>query len=312
MNVPFITYEETADKLNWTESVAAIRNGHKLPEASIKDIFLGPADGTLLSRSAYIKGLGYGVKSTTVFSGNSKAGLPSVQGAMLVFEPTHGELSAIIESRLVTEYKTASDSVLGASILSSPDSRNYLIIGAGTVARSLIKSYGAFFRGLEKITIWARKTEQAQRLASEFNNSALNVTYAEDLPVAAGDADIISTATLAHEPVLKYEWLKPGTHVDLIGAYKADMREADDELISKGKLFVDSRCTTIDHIGELMIPISNGIITRDVVQADFYDLIKHNYRGRVSDSEITVFKNGGGAHMDLMMASYITQTANPK
>ncbi|WP_031482800.1 ornithine cyclodeaminase family protein [Maridesulfovibrio frigidus] len=307
MNTPFITYDETIDKLTWLDAIAALRSGHLFPEAQVNDIFLGPSEGTLLSRGAYIEGLGYGVKSTTVFTGNSKVNLPSVQGAMLIFNHKHGQLTAIIESRLITEFKTAADSVLGASLLKRPDSETLLIVGAGTVARSLIKAYGAAFPNLKNIIIWARRVEKAEQLAKEFTDNDIKVSFTADLPAAAQKADIISTATMTHEPILKYEWIKPGTHVDLIGAYKSDMREADDKLISTGSLFVDSRKTTINHIGELTIPIAKGIITANSIKGDLYDMIKNPSLGRKSETEITIFKNGGGAHLDLMMANYIIE-----
>jgi ornithine cyclodeaminase len=132
------------------------------------------------------------------------------------------------------------------------------------------------------------------------------LSVAEDLATAAASADIISTATMARMPVLKGEWITPGTHVDLIGAFKADMREADDALISTGALYVDSRDTTLHHIGELMIPLAAGIIAENDVKGDFYDLIASGTTARTSDDEITVFKNGGGAHLDLMTADYIS------
>ncbi|SMF16771.1 ornithine cyclodeaminase family protein [Desulfovibrio gilichinskyi] len=309
MNIPLITYDETINKLTWLGAIEALRSGHLFPKAQVNDIFLGPAEGTLLSRGAYIEGLGYGVKSTTVFAGNSKIGLPSVQGAMLVFSHEHGQLTAIIESKLITEFKTAADSVLGASLLARPDSETLLIVGAGTVARSLIKAYGAAFPNLKNIIVWARRAEKAEQLAQEFIDNDINVSFAADLPSAARKADIISTATMAREPILKYDWIKPGAHVDLIGAYKADMREADDKLISTGSLFVDSRKTTINHIGELTIPIANGTITAESIKGDLYDMINDSSLGRKSETEITIFKNGGGAHLDLMMANYIIAKA---
>ncbi|TVM33680.1 ornithine cyclodeaminase family protein [Oceanidesulfovibrio marinus] len=309
MNASIITYDATVDKLTWPGAVEALRSGHLLPRAQVDDIFLGPAEGTLLSRGAYIEGLGYGVKSTTIFAGNAQAGLPSVQGAMLMFEPEHGRLTAIIESRLITEFKTAADSVLGASLLARPESATLLIVGAGTVARSLVKAYSAVFPKLERIAIWARRTEQAAALAREFEDYGVEVDAVPELAAAAREADIIATATMARGPVLHGAWVRPGTHVDLIGAYKADMREADDSLIAGGALFVDSRETTIGHIGELAIPIANGVITADPVQGDFYDMIQNPSCGRQSDTEITVFKNGGGAHLDLMMARYIAERA---
>ncbi len=305
MNTPVITHDAAIGELSWPEAVAALRAGHLLPKAQMKDMFLGPAQGTLLSRGAHIEGLGYGVKSTTVFAQNAKKGLPSVQGAMLVFEPEHGRLRAIIEGRLVTEIKTAADSVLGASLLMRPGGSKLLIVGAGTVARSLIKAYGAVFPSIEHVAVWARRPEQAEALADGFQGNRFKIAAVDDLAAAAAEADVVSTATMAREPVLKGDWIKPGAHIDLIGAYKADMREADDDLIAAGALFVDSRETTIGHIGELAVPIANGVITADAVRGDFYDMVRDPACGRRSETEITVFKNGGGAHLDLMTAHYI-------
>ncbi|WP_027182896.1 ornithine cyclodeaminase family protein [Desulfovibrio inopinatus] len=309
MNPLYITYNATKKKLTWRDAVEALRFGHTFPNAEIRDMFLGPAHGTLLSRGAYIEGVGYGVKSTTVFNRNTQKGLPSVQGAMLVFEPECGQLRAIIESRLITEFKTAADSMLGATFLMRPDSKKVLIVGAGAVARSLIEAYSAIFPGLERITVWARHFAQAEALAKEWEHNSVAVVAVTDLGAAASEADAISTATLAREPILKGQWIQPGTHIDLIGAYKADMREADDALITTGSLFVDSRETTLGHIGELTIPIASGVITADDVQGDLYDMIRNPSCGRQASTDITIFKNGGGAHLDLMMAWYICKQA---
>ncbi len=132
----------------------------------------------------------------------------------------------------------------------------------------------------------------------------LTVTVATDLPKAVASADIISTATLAKEPILKGEWVTPGTHIDLIGAFRPDMREADDDLMLKGSLFVDARETTIGEIGELMIPMAAGLFDENHVKGDFRDLC-NGAPGRQSSEEITLFKNGGGAHLDLMTGNMI-------
>ena len=306
MRAQLITYDDMVGRLSWTEAVEALRAGHLRPKARVADIFLGPADATLLSRGAFIDGLGYGVKSVTVFDRNPIHGLPTIQGAMFVFESQHGQLTAIIDSRLVTEFKTAADSVLGARFLARSDSAHLLVVGAGTVARSLINAYCALFPGLERVSIWARRVEQSAALAREFDAQPFSVAAVSDLATAATKADIITCATMAREPVLRGAWIRPGTHVDLIGAYKDDMREADDALISGGSLFVDSRETTIGHIGELVIPIAKGVISADSVTGDLYDLAQGQTSGRHSNGEITVYKNGGGAHLDLMIARYIS------
>ena len=125
---------------------------------------------------------------------------------------------------------------------------------------------------------------------------------ADDLEQAVGAADIVTSATMSTEPVLRGEWFKPGQHIDLIGAYRPDMREVDDAALKRARLFVDSYDTTVGHIGEIKIPIEAGTITRDTIVADYYEPEKYK---RQSDDEITLFKNGGGAHLDLMTSRYI-------
>lgn len=303
----FLSYAAAIGRLDWSDAVEALRRGHALPRAQIRDVFLGPPTGTMMSRSAWIEGLGYGAKTFTVFDGNAARGLPTVQGAMLVFDEDAGALRAIVDSPLVTEVKTAADSVLGASLLARPDSRHLLVVGAGTVATSLVKAYTAVLPGIERVSVWSRRPEQAQGLVAGLDGIGAELVAVPDLRAAVGQADIVSSATMARQPVILGDWVRPGTHVDLIGAFKADMREADDALMARAALFVDSRETTLGHIGELMLPIASGAITAESVLGDLYDLVRPDARRRRSGDEITVFKNGGGAHLDLMIASYIAR-----
>ncbi|SFY17754.1 ornithine cyclodeaminase [Paracoccus pantotrophus] len=303
----FLSYAAAIGRLRWRDAVEALRQGHALPPAEIRDVFLGPPTGTMMSRSAFIEGLGYGAKTFTVCDGNAAKGLPTVQGAMLVFDKDTGALQAIVDSPLVTEIKTAADSVLGASLLARPDSRHLLVVGAGTVAASLVRAYTAVLPGIERVSVWSRRPEQAQALVAGLGGVTADLVAVPDLRAAVGQADIVSSATMARQPVILGDWVRPGTHVDLIGAFKADMREADDALMAKAALFVDSRATTLGHSGELTMPIASGAITAESVLGDFYDLLHPGARRRRSDDEITVFKNGGGAHLDLMIASWIAR-----
>ena len=132
---------------------------------------------------------------------------------------------------------------------------------------------------------------------SRYFRTLIKMWLANEIKVT--EADIISCATMATDPVIQGEWLREGQHLDLIGAFKADMREADDVAMQRAKVFVDSRATTIEHIGELMIPLANGAIQKSNILADLYDLAT-GQSGRTSDADITLFKNGGGAHLDLM------------
>jgi ornithine cyclodeaminase/alanine dehydrogenase-like protein (mu-crystallin family) len=293
--IPMIGADDVAGRLDWARLVDALAEGHRGPRPELGDTFLSRGGDTLLSRAAWIDGLGVAVKSVTVLPENPARGRPSVQGAMLVFDDATGAVEAVIDSALVTKWKTASDSVFGARLLARPGARRLLIVGAGAVAESLVEAYGAVFPGIA-VTVWARRPEQAEALAERVGGG---IEIADALPEAVRAADIVATATMAREPLIRGAWLVPGQHLDLIGAFKSDMREADDEALRRGRLFVDSRETTIDHIGEITIPMAAGVIGPGDIAGDLYDLVAGR-AGRANAEEITLFKNGGGAHLDLM------------
>ncbi len=286
-------------KLDWLKLGVALEAGHMLPRAEISDSFLYRGKDTLLNRAAWIDGLGLLVKSATIFPENAAQNLPAVNGGAALYSDKNGLLEALVDFHLLTKYKTAGDSLFAAMKLARPESKTILIVGAGTVGRSLRAAYGAGFPEA-RFLIWNRNTSRAEALARDFSNTDV----AESLADAVQQADIVTCATMVTEPILQGEWLKAGQHIDLIGAYRPDMREADDAALKKARIFVDSRATTIEHIGELKRPIAAGVITADDVVADYYDIASGTF-ARGNDAEITLFKNGGGAHLDLMTAAYI-------
>ena len=271
--------------------------GTTLPKAEIGDTFLYRGSGTLLNRAAWIDGLGIAVKSASIFPNNPASNKPTVNGGVNLYSDTDGTLEAIIDFHLVTKWKTAGDSLTAARRLARPDSKKILIIGAGTVGRSLHEAYSAIFPDAE-FTVWNRSLKNAETMAAE--HPALNIT--DDLEAAVRAADIITSATMSTEPLIKGEWLQPGQHIDLIGAYRPDMREVDDTALTRARIFVDSLNTTVGHIGELKIPIESGAISQSDIVSDYYNIDKF---ARQSNDEITLFKNGGGAHLDLMTSRYI-------
>jgi ornithine cyclodeaminase len=296
--VPYIAAGDVEGRLDWLAVAEAIAEGHRGAMPAIGDLFLSRGADTMVTRSAWIDGLGAAVKAFTVTAGNPARGLPSVQGALMLFDDATGAVRAVIDSDLVTRWKTAADSILAAGLLARPGSRRLTILGAGTVAASLIEAYRAAFPDIA-VTIWNRSPEAARALAE-----AAAAEAATDVEAAVGAADIVATATMASRPVLMGAWLRPGQHVDLIGAFRADMREADDEVMRRGRVFVDSFETTLHHIGELKDPLERGVISRADVLGDLNDLVAGR-AGRRSEEEITVFKNGGGAHLDLMVGRAI-------
>ncbi|MFN4099846.1 MAG: ornithine cyclodeaminase family protein [Pararhodobacter sp.] len=297
--IPVLMREAVEPLLDWMDLADALLDGHRRPPAQIEDVLLSRADDRLLSRSAWIDGMGVGVKSVTVFPGNAAAGRQSVQGAMLVFDDTTGTLEAVIDNALITRWKTAGDSLLGARLLARPDAACLLIVGGGTVADSLVEAYRAWKPDLA-IMIWTRRPEAAEAFAAGHPG----VSAVTDLAGAVSAADIISTCTMASEPLIRGAWLRPGQHLDLIGAYTPTMREADDAAMRRARVYVDSRATTIPHIGELMVPLANGTLTEADILADLRDFAAGSVPPRAPD-DITLYKNGGGAHLDLMTARVI-------
>lgn len=296
MTTPIISFDEGEAVLDWIALTDAIARSHDLPKAEVADTFLYRGDDTLLTRSAWIDGLGLAIKAATIFPGNAALDLGTVNGMMSLLSDTDGTLEAMIDFHLVTKWKTAADSLLAARRLARPDSETILIIGAGAVARSLRQAYAAAFPAA-RFTIWNRTTAKAEALAADYPGTEV----ALDLPEAVASADIVACATSGLVPVLQGAWLRPGQHIDLIGAYRPDMREADDEALRRARIFVDSRDTTIGHIGEIALPLASGAITEDDILADYYDLAAFTR----TPEDITLFKNGGGAHLDLMTARHI-------
>lgn len=295
MTPEIISFDAGEALMDWTGLVDALKAGHEKPKAEIEDLFLYRGDDTLLSRSAWINDLGLLTKTATIFPGNKAAGKPMIGGGVLLFDDRDGTLSAVIDFHLITKWKTAGDSLLGALALAPKDASKILIVGAGTVGGNLIDAFRAGFPGAD-FTVWNRSAEGAKNLAQQKG-----ADVAEDLQTAVGQADIILTCTMTTDPIISGDWLRPGQHLNMIGAYRPDMREADDAALQKSRVYVDSFDTTLGHIGELKIPLETGAISEGDVLADFYDLDQF----RSASGDITVFKNGGGAHMDLMTARYI-------
>ncbi len=309
MTVPtLLSAADIRSVASWPLLVDAIRAGHKRPKASVGDSFVGGSGNTMLVRSAWIDGLAAGAKAATVVPKNLDRAepLPSIHAQVLLFSHETGQLTATLDGTEVTRWKTAADSALGSELLSREDSHTLLMVGAGAMAEPLVRAHSSVRPSIDRVLLWNRTAQKAQYLAQQLSDLDCRIEVVDDLSAATGEADIVCCATMSSDPVLSGADLKPGCHVDLVGAYKANMREADDAVHERGRWFVDSRDTTICHIGELMIPIAEGTITADAVIGDLHDLVDGR-SGRESDEDITVFKNGGGAHLDIMVSQALLE-----
>jgi ornithine cyclodeaminase len=301
-----ITAEDIRRTTTWPLVVEAMRAGHLRPKAKAGDTLIESGNRKMLVRSGWIDGVAAGVKAVTVFPDNQPP-RATVQGQVLLFDDETGAVSAALDGTEITKWKTAGDSALGADCLARPDVATMLMVGAGTVAEPLIRAHVSVRPSISRVLIWNRTLSRAQDLAGRLGDLGISAEPVSELDTAVPEADLISTATMTIEPLIRGALLKPGCHLDLVGAFTPDMREADDEALRRGRLFVDSFDTTIDDIGELMIPLAAGTIGRNDVLGDLHALVA-GQAGRLAADEITLFKNGGGAHLDIMTAHAIAGT----
>ena len=276
----------------------------------MKDMLLSqpaPNGGTdnILIRAAWQRQSALGVKLATVFPANTGGTLPSIQGVYVLFDGENGTPLAILDGTEVTYWKTAADSALGSRYLSRDDAAELLMVGAGALAPHLIKAHCAVRSSIQRVTVWNRTPGKASALAKSVPVEGIAYNSVTDLQSAVEHADIISCATMSEQPLVLGAWLQSGQHLDLVGGYTPSMRECDDEAITRARVFVDSRETTMDTCGDIAQPLQAGALMREDVEADLYDLCQNGLPGPRGAQDITLFKNGGGAHLDLITARYV-------
>lgn len=265
-------------------------------------------DATLLLMPAWTEGRYMGVKIVSVFPGNVRRSLPSVSGTYLLSSALTGQNLAIIDGAELTARRTAASSALASRFLARADARVLLVCGTGRLSLNLIEAHGSQ-RPIEKVLVWGRSTEKAEetvRLAGRIHG---NVSVVSDLEAAAREADIISCATLSEAPIVRGAWLKPGAHLDLIGAFTPSMRECDDEAVLRASLFVDTYEGALSEGGDLVQPIKAGVIGRESIKADLAALSRGEQAGRTGAEEITLFKSVGAALEDLAGAILAFETS---
>ncbi len=258
-------------------------------------------DSVLLLMPAWAEGFGVGgVKIVNVVPGNSARALPAIMASYLVFDEVTGEHKAILDGATLTAMRTAAVAALAANKLARQDCRTLLIVGSGRVARELPHAFKAI-RNIENVLIWSRTSATAEALANDLVAQGFNASSATDLQSAVAQADIISCATLATEPVIKGAWLKPGQHLDLIGSYAPHMREVDDEAIRRAVVFIDTQAA-LHETGDLIKPIESGALSRASIKGTLYDICQPDFSFDRGATDITLFKGVGHALEDLAAA----------
>lgn len=308
----FIPAKQVHDLLDYPALVETLAEAHRGAAPVVDRSELHHAtngtDGrqSFINLPAWLPGRAMGVKMVTVMPENAEAwSLPTVHAVYQLFDGRTGEPLAAIDGTALTLRKTAADSALGARLLAREDARSLLVLGAGAMAPHLIAAHCAVRPSIETVRIWNRTAAKAKAAALSARLPGVRITATADPEDAAADADIVSCATSATEPVLRGAWLKPGCHLDLVGSFTPDMRESDDEAVRRSTLFVDSRWFAIHQPGDLAQPLADRLISEDDIAADLFQLCRGEHRGRSVADEITFFKNGGGAHLDLFTALHI-------
>ncbi|MGU9956102.1 MAG: ornithine cyclodeaminase family protein [Arenicellales bacterium WSBS_2016_MAG_OTU3] len=311
-----IDFDQVISILDFKTLIDGLDRLHKQPTQQLKDLLLteskdGGLHNHLLVRAAWQHGKALGVKLATVFPANRDQGKPAMHGVYIYFDGATGQPLASIDGSALTWRKTAGDSGLGARYLARENSEKLLMVGAGSMATHLIQAHTTVRPSITQVNIWNRTRANAEKLADQLTieNADINadINVVDDLAAAVSEADIVTCATMTTDPIIKGAWLTPGTHLDLVGAFTPTMREADDACLQRSNIFVDSRLTTIGEIGEIVIPMESGVIEANDVLADLYDLCNGKHAGRQSEDAITIFKNGGGGHLDLMTATVVLE-----
>lgn len=303
--------DRVLDEVAVADSLEAMfRDGCEQPVRHHHDVAVpGEANATLLLMPAWRPGDALGVKVATVFPGNSDRGLPAVMAQYLLLDAGTGAPLAIIDGARLTVWRTAAASALAARYLARDDAETMLMVGSGALAPMLIRAHRAARPSIRRVGIWNRNPAKAAALAAELAEAGIEAEGVPDLEAAAREADVISCATLSTEPLVKGAWLKSGAHLDLVGAFRPDMRESDDEAVRRATVFVDTRPGATKEGGDIVQPIAGGVLTPEAIAADLYDLCGGAHPGRRSAEEITLFKSVGAALEDLAAARLVAERA---
>jgi len=316
--VKYFDAEELSSLLPYDELIWALKDGFQeggeIPLRHSHQITTNTGtENSLLLMPCWQQGGLMGLKMVMVCPDNHLVGIESVQSTYILSDATTGQVKAIMNGDELTARRTACASALASSLLSNPESESLLMMGTGKIASHLIRAHQKV-RNLKNIYIWGRRFETAEKLARNLSSdSAINISAVENPEKYADISDIISCATLAKEPILKGKWLKQNKHrhIDLVGGYTYDMREADNDVIASSNIYVDTFDGALYEAGDILQPIDQGIITKNDVKDDLFSMVIGTFTPDRTKSN-TLFKSVGTALEDLIAAKLAYKKTNLK
>ena len=308
--------------LNWPDMIDAIeqafrqgviqpvRHHHTVerPDGAASTLLLMPAWSDFDALGDSSKGY-MGVKIVTVSPDNGAVAKPAVMGVYLLLDGKTGEPKALIDGQRLTIWRTAGASALAARYLAREEASKLVVLGAGALSGFLARAHSAV-RPIKEISIWNRNLANAEKVAADLTADGFNAKAVSDKDAAIAEADIITAGTLSTEPLVLGRHLKPGAHVDLIGAFTPTMRESDDECVRRARVFVDTKDGALKEGGDIVQPIKAGVVSKEHVIGDLFDLTRGTMKGRQSAEEVTLFKSVGAALEDLAAGILVFEKAN--
>jgi ornithine cyclodeaminase len=280
-----------------------LRHRHKLAAPGHRLAAPGATEASLLLMPAWQGRTALGVKIVTVFPENGALGLNAVSSTYLLCDGATGRHLAVIDGNEITGRRTAAASALAGDYLARKDARSLLVVGSGHVAGMLPAAWAAV-REIGRVLVWNRNAAGAERLAAQLRQDGFDAAATAELEAATRASDIISCATLANQPLIRGEWLSPGAHLDLIGGYRPDMREADDAAVARARVFIDTDAA-LAEAGDITQALASGALTREAIMGDLFGLCRGTAGGRGTAEDITLFKSVGSAIEDLAAAGLV-------
>ncbi|MBN3758318.1 ornithine cyclodeaminase [Paraburkholderia sp. Tr-20389] len=302
-----ISAQQIRSVLDWDGVLDALQEGHSGSRPLGDSYFIGDASFGLFSRGVILPGKGAGFKIASLYPANSAASppLPTEQAAFVVLDEHTKGIVAALDGPEITRWKTAADSALAAKKLSRENSEVLLVLGAGPVAQSLTDAYLHIRPAIREVLLWNRTPSRLEAARARLEAKHIEVRIVDDLDAAVARADIVTTATSASIPQIRGKCVRPGTHVDLVGGYRPDMQEADCDVFRGARIFVDDRQNAA-HSGDIQIPMQAQVIRAGQIEGDLFDLCAMPVVHR-KDQDRTVYKNAGGAYLDLIISQYVVE-----
>ncbi|GAA0846657.1 ornithine cyclodeaminase family protein [Marinobacter szutsaonensis] len=299
-----ISAQEVAGALVWPALIERLattfREGVEAPPRHHHAMHRPDGEATMLLMPAWEEAGYIGMKMVNVFPQNANAGLPAISGLYILCEGEHGTPLACIDGSALTSRRTAAASALAARELARKDAESLLVVGTGKLAPMLIEAHAAI-RPIRTVRVWGRNPDKATALADQFRDR-FDCQAVTDLETAVPEADIISCATLSTEPLVRGEWLRPGSHLDLVGAFRPSMRETDSHCLARSEVFVDTYAGAMGEAGDILQAIDEGAFSKGDLRAELAELLRGEKPGRTNDEAITVFKSVGASLEDLAAA----------